>query len=148
MTIAEALTAWAERRQRRWELRQLAKAQRIAAGITWSQRLKGPTERQAVTLGIFTLAGAMLLMAREDPKLWDIKLFEILVQGVILTGLLSMVLAFHFAANKADEAKADNTGKAFEAITATANAAGGSAPEPDFTLKPGETAQAEGTTDA
>lgn len=43
----------------------------------------------------------------------------------------------------ADEKKADNTGKAFEAITATANASSTPQPEPDVILKPGETAQAE-----
>lgn len=143
MTLAEALTAWAERRQRRWELRQLAKAQRIAAGLTLGQRFKGPTERQGVTIGMFALTLVMLGMVREDPKLWDVKLFEVVFQAVVLTGLLNMILAFHFAANKADEAKADNTGKAFEAITATANAAGGPTPDPDVILKPGETAQAE-----
>ena len=120
MTIAEAMTAWAERRQRRWEIRQLAKAQRIAAGLTWAQRLKGPTERQGVTLGMFMLTLIMLAMVREDPKLWDVKLFEVVFQAVVLTGLLNMILAFHFAANKGDETKSDNTGKAFDAITAVA----------------------------
>lgn len=148
MTITEALTAWAERRQKRWEIRQLIKAQRVAAGLTWPQRLKGPTERQGVTIGMFALTVIMLLMVREDPKLWDVKLFEVVFQAVVLTGLLNMILAFHFAANKADEAKADNTGKAFEAITATANAAGAPPPEPDVILQPGETAQAEGKPDA
>lgn len=36
--------------------------------------------------------------------------------------LLNMVVAFHFAANKNDEAKVENTRAAFDAITATANA--------------------------
>lgn len=44
----------------------------------------------------------------------------------------------------ADEKKTDNTAKAFEAITATANASGSPMPESDVLLKPGETAQAEG----
>lgn len=148
MRIIDALNRRAERRQKRWEIRQLIKAQRVAAGLAWSQRLKGPTERQGVTIGMFALTVIMLLMVREDPKLWDVKLFEVVFQAVVLTGLLNMILAFHFAANKADEAKADNTGKAFEAITATANAAGNPNPDPDVILKPGETAQAEGKPDA
>src|SRR5690606_31108769 len=48
----------------------------------------------------------------------------------------------------ADEKKADNTGKAFEAITAAANATGAPPSDPDVILKPGETAQAEGKSDA
>lgn len=150
MTFGDFLNRRAERRQKRWEIRQLMKAQRVAAGLTLAQRLNGPTERQWVTIGLFGLAVLMLLMAREDPKLWEIKLFEILFQAVLLTGLLNMVTAFHFAANKADEVKADNTAKAFDAITATANATGNPNPdlEPDVILKPGETAQAEGKSDA
>ena len=41
-----------------------------------------------------------------------------------------------------DEKKADNTGKAFDAITASANA-----PAPDVLLHPGETARAVGVDD-
>ena len=41
-----------------------------------------------------------------------------------------------------DEKKADNTGKAFDAIAAASASTPG--PEPDVILKPGETAQAEG----
>jgi cytoskeletal protein RodZ len=84
--------------------------------------MKLPSERQWVTLGMFALTVVMLMMARENPKLWDVKLFEVTFQAVVLTGLLNMILAFHFAANKSDESKTDNTRAAFEAITATANA--------------------------
>lgn len=145
MTLSEHLTAWAERRQRRWELRQLAKAQRIAAGIDWRQRLHGPTERQGVTIGMFALTLVMLAMVRETPGLWDVKLFEVVFQAVVLTGLLNMILAFHFAANKSDEAKADNTGKAFDALKAQAEAAAPADVKPDVILEPGQTAQAEET---
>lgn len=81
-----------------------------------------PSERQWVTLGLFGFALIMLAMAKDDPKLWDVKLFEVVFQAVVLTGLLNMVVAFHFAANKNDEAKVENTRAAFDAITATANA--------------------------
>lgn len=85
-------------------------------------RIKWPSERQWVTVGLFVLTGSMLKMAEVNPKLWDVKLFEIILQAIILTGIVNMVLAFHFSANKADESKVENTAKAFEAITATANA--------------------------
>lgn len=84
-------------------------------------------ERQAVTLGIWLLAIGLLLMAREDPKLWEVKLFEILLQAVIISGIIGSILAFHFAANKGDESKTENTRVAFEALRDTARAVG--APE-------------------
>ena len=58
------------------------------------------------------------------------------------TAIVNMILAFHFTANKGDEKKADNTAKAFEAITAAANA-GGAQPEADVILQTGETAKAQ-----
>lgn len=79
-----------------------------------------PSERGWVTIATFVLAGAMLKMAEVHPSLWDVELFKILLQAVIVTGILGMVLAFHFAANKSDETKAENTGKLAEAFTAVA----------------------------
>lgn len=99
------------------------------------------SERQAVTAGLFALAILMLAMAWFQPGLWDVKLFEVILQAVVLTGLLNMVAAFHFAANKQNEVATENTGKAFEAVTATANAVAPTS-APDVTLQPGETAQA------
>lgn len=81
-----------------------------------------PSERQCVTVLLAVLIGSLLKMADNDPKLWDVELFKILLQGAIMTGALNMVLAFHFAANKGDEEKTQNTRAAFEAITATATA--------------------------
>ncbi len=77
-------------------------------------------ERQAVTIAMFALTTGLLLMAREDPRLWEVKLYEVILQAVILTGLLNLVLSFHFSANKGDEQKSANTGAAFRAIEATA----------------------------
>ena len=59
-------------------------------------------------------------MAGANPELWEVEVFKVIVQATVLTGALNMVLAFHFAANKADETKVENTGKAFDAITAAA----------------------------
>lgn len=77
-------------------------------------------ERQAYTVGLFAAAGLMLLMAWDNPKLWDVKLFEVILQGVILTGILNMAGAFHFTANKHAEQASENTGEAFRAIQAAA----------------------------
>jgi len=77
-------------------------------------------ERHAVTAAVFALAAAMLMMAREDPKLWHIELFKIILQAVIISGIFGAIVAFHFSANKGDETKAENTAKAFEAIKAAA----------------------------
>jgi hypothetical protein len=104
-------------------------------------RLPGwPSERQWVTIWLFILIFILLAMASANPELWTVEVFKVVMQAVVLTGALNMVLAFHFAANKGDETKAENTGKAFDAITATANAA--TPDRPDVVLAPGETAQA------
>lgn len=108
----------------------------------WPEWPSWPTERQWVSVAIIATLWIMLQMAVDNPRLWEVKLFEIILQAIALTGLLNMIVAFHFAANKGDEQKAENTGRAFEAITATAKASD-SSPTPDVTLKPGETARAE-----
>lgn len=102
-----------------------------------------PSERQWVTIGLFGLSVGMGLMALAQPALWDVDTFKTVLQAIVITGLLNMVSAFHFSANKGDETKAENTRAAFDAITATANAAAPVEPRPDAILKPGETAQAE-----
>lgn len=84
--------------------------------------IKPLEERHFVTLAIFSLAAGMFLMAREDKELWDIELFKIILQAVVISGIIGMIMAFHFAATKNDEKKADNTTKAFEAIKETARA--------------------------
>lgn len=84
--------------------------------------IKPLEERHAVTAGVFGLTAALLLMARENPALWDVELFKTLLTAVVVTGILNMVLSFHFAANKRDEEKSENTGAAFRAIEATARA--------------------------
>ena len=106
-------------------------------------RLPGwPTERQWVTAGIFALGFFMLWMADVDPSLWEVKLFELLIQAVFISAIINMIIAFHYAANKGDEEKTENTRHAFEAIRATAEAGRREEPEPDVELKPGETARA------
>lgn len=98
-------------------------------------RLPGwPSEKQLVMLTTFGMGFAMLIMARNDAALWSVELFKTLITVVIVTGCINMILAFYFTANKSDEkraeidqTRAETTGKAFEAITATANAAGGDA---------------------
>ncbi|QNA85133.1 hypothetical protein G4G27_14865 [Sphingomonas sp. So64.6b] len=107
-------------------------------------RLPGwPSERQWVTIGAFALAALLLGMAMHEPALWEVEVFKVIIQAVTLTGLLNMIFAFHFAANKGDEDKTRNTAAAFAAITATAQAGNTPAPTPDVMLRPGETAQKE-----
>lgn len=92
-------------------------------------RLPGwPSERQFIASITFVMGFAMLVMARNDAALWTVELFKTLITVVIVTGCVNMILSFHFAANKNDEDKTVNTAKAFDAITATANAAGASDP--------------------
>lgn len=93
--------------------------------------MKIPGERQGVTLGLFAFAAVMLFMAWDDPKLWETKLFEVILQAVVLTGLLNMVAAFHFASNKGSEVARENTGAAFRAIEATATGLPPAAPPHD-----------------
>lgn len=107
----------------------------------WADK-RWPTERGWVTIATFTLAASMLKMAEVHRELWNVELFKTLLTLVIGTAIVNMILAFHFTANKGDEKKADNTAKAFEAITAAANA-GGVQPEADVILEPGETAKAQ-----
>ena len=90
-----------------------------------------PNERQAVTLGLFFLAVMMLVMAYNQPALWDVKLFEIILQAVVLTGLLNLVGGFHFSANKLDETKALNTRAAFDTMRAIAEQDPARSPTPD-----------------
>jgi hypothetical protein len=80
--------------------------------------IKPLEERHVVTLAIFLLAAGMLLMARENPDLWEVDLFTIILQAVVISGIIGSILAFHFAANKSDEKKSDNAAKAFDAIAA------------------------------
>lgn len=113
-------------------------------------RLPGwPSEKQLVMLTTFAMGFMMIIMARNDPALWAVELFKTLITVVIVTGCINMILAFYFTANKADEERAlveekkvDNTGKAFEAITATANAAGGTIDAPGV-IKEGDSVTIE-----
>lgn len=88
----------------------------------WLDR-RWPSERAWVTILLACLIFGLLKMADHDPKLWQVELFKTLLTAAVITGALNMVLAFHFTANKGDEKKTENTRAAFEAITATANAA-------------------------
>lgn len=83
------------------------------------------TERQAVTAALYVLVIMMLVMAFIMPALWEIELFKVLLQAAAISGFINMVLAFHFAANKNDEVKSANTGKAFDALKAQAEATSG-----------------------
>ncbi len=60
-----------------------------------------------------------------------------------LSGFAATIIAYHYATNVQSQQATANTGDAFKAITETAKAAQAGTSEPDVTLRPGETAQAE-----
>lgn len=87
------------------------------------EKLPGwPSERQTVMGTTFAMGFMMLLMGQHDPSLWNVELFKTLITVVIVTGCVNMILAFHFSANKSDEKRMENTGKAFDALKASADA--------------------------
>lgn len=62
-----------------------------------------------------------------------------------LVGVLGTLAGMIFRLTRADETATENTGKALDAIKAAQESPPPPRePEPDFTLRPGETAQAEG----
>lgn len=79
-------------------------------------------ERQYFTVGLFALSVLLIGMAYFQPSLWDVKLFEVILQALVITGLLNMAGAFHFAANQQAQQATENTGKAFDAMKAAAQA--------------------------
>lgn len=100
-----------------------------------------PSEKQLVMLTTFGMGFMMIIMARNDPALWNIELFKTLITVVIVTGCINMILSFYFTANKSDEQRSENTGKAFDAIKA-AQEATSSAPDGN-TIKEGDTVTLE-----
>lgn len=108
----------------------------------WLER-RWPSERAWVTILLAILIGSMLKMAEHDPSLWKVELFKTLLTAAVVTGALNMVLAFHFTANKADEAKTENTAKAMDAIAAVANATGNTEPAADAAQDVADAAQDE-----
>jgi len=108
-------------------------------------RLPGwPNERQFVTIMTGAFLFGLLRMARDNGDLWNVELFKTILTVFAVTGFVNMILGFHFAANKNDEDRVSNTGKALDAITATAKANSSYTDDaPDVLLKPGETAKAE-----
>jgi phosphate/sulfate permease len=63
-------------------------------------RLPGwPSERQWVTVMVFGLAYMLLKMAVANGDLWNVELFKIILQAVIISAIIGAVVAFHFTAN-------------------------------------------------
>lgn len=89
---------------------------RFPLQIKLNVMIKPLGERHFISLAAILMIVGMLLMARENPDLWEVELFKTLLTAITITGFLNMIMSFHFAANKADEAKVENTAKAFEAI--------------------------------
>ncbi len=85
-------------------------------------------ERQIFTTGLFVMSIGMILMAYFQPGLWDVKLFEVILQALVITGLLNMAGAFHFAANQQSQKATENTGEAFKTMQAMAHVRDADAP--------------------
>lgn len=60
-----------------------------------------------------------------------------------LSGFVATVVGYHYVTSVQDSKKSDNTAKAFDAITAAANAGTPPHAVADVILEPGETAQAK-----
>ncbi len=84
-----------------------------------------PNERQWFTVGLFWLVVFMLILGQCDPSLWNKQTYLAILQALVLTGILSMAGGFHFSANKSDENRTANMGKALDAINAAAPVASG-----------------------
>ena len=61
------------------------------------------TERAWVTFWVFIILMSMLTMAWIEPSLWQEERFNTILQAVAITGLINMVLAFHFSANQGQQ---------------------------------------------
>jgi hypothetical protein len=86
-------------------------------------------ERQYFTVGLFALSLLLIVMAYFQQSLWEVKLFEVILQALVITGLLNMAGAFHFAANQQNQSATENTGRAFDALKEVArHGRGGDAP--------------------
>jgi len=68
-----------------------------------------PTERQWVTIWIVLLSLLMMVGGYMRPALWEIDIYKTILQAVVITGLLNMVLAFHFSANQGQHQSSENT---------------------------------------
>lgn len=62
-----------------------------------------PEERQAVTFGIFFLAVLLLGMAAEDKALWEVEIFKVILQAIVIGAIINLVVSFHYAANKSEQ---------------------------------------------
>ena len=62
--------------------------------------VKGPETRTLVILLLFSLTFMLFGMIYINPGLTSNQGFMLLAQGVILTGLISMGIAFYFGASK------------------------------------------------
>lgn len=140
MTLLDALDAAAARRQRRWELRQLAKAQRIAAGLTWREAL--------VTFGI----DAKLLIACSVIGLFAWAYAENTgddtMKGALIAGFAGAWGFYLGSSNSAQLGRVSHDKAIDLAREAVATLPAPPKPEPDVTLKSGQTAQAEEQGDA
>lgn len=96
MTFWEYVNARARRRQRRWELRQLAAAQRIVAGLAvdWSDA------RLWVGLGIYALALLVIGLYVSIDVLREDEFFKTIATLIVGTAFVNSVVQWAFGATK------------------------------------------------
>lgn len=86
-------------------------------------------ERQWVTIALFALGFYTVTLMAFIPDLRKDDLFKVIAQAIILTAVVNGIVAFHFSSNKGAETARENTGKAFDALTAVAGGAPSPAPD-------------------
>lgn len=93
------------------------------SGFWWFLDNKWPTERQWVTIWIILILLLMFTMAWLEPSLWKVERFNTILQAVTITGLINMVLAYHFSANQGQQLSSQNTQEALRLARETHAAA-------------------------
>lgn len=137
MTLLDFINAVSVRRQRRWELKQLARAQRIAAGLTWRQGLItfGFDAKLMIAVSVIGLfAWAYAADTNDDT-----------MKGALIAGFAGAWGFYLGSSNSAVERRVTQD-KALDLAKTAVDALPPQGSKPDVTLKPGETAMAENET--
>lgn len=96
MTFWEYVNARARRRQRRWELRRLSAAHRVAAGLAF----RWPDARGWVGIGIYVLVGWVIGLYVSIEALRDDEFFKTIATLIVGTAFVNSVVQWAFGATK------------------------------------------------
>lgn len=89
----------------------------------WWPEFKWPTTQSLVAAGLFALSWRVVEMLSANPGLSDNQGFMFVAQAIIVSGLVSGVVAFFFGASKATAD--DKAAKPGPPVSATATTPGG-----------------------